>query len=475
MATIIGGKKASELDSTTKGSLKTAVGLSVDLNERVYGGSSTSHTFGKRERKASVCLTFDDGYSTDYSSMFPYLQSKGIPATCFITSEDVYGGGILTDAQIIEMSSAGFEFGSHTKRHTFMNGIPLQTTISVDDTTIIATNAGSLANIRPTAENPFTIYAYPNTGGTKIPFIVTDYSLDGTTLTLTLSTPATVEVVAPGVILLSEDDIVEEIMAPKNYLNSLNIECVGFAYPWGSSVEYFERVIRNHFIYARKATGGNAGTNGGFINADPYYMNQIEIAASELVDLSSTNMDDLLSEIVARNALLVVLGHTDGWVSLEAKLDTFIAKVQALSVPFTTMKDAMKIHGNIIDSDSFRVTREGNMWGNATLLRYNLFTNTTSINSFPHGISIMRFFASAANFPCDKGILQTVKARKDSAEGWTFQQVYDFDTNAIYYRKLTGVDTWTAWVLMFGGSDGSFTSNDGKTITVTNGIITNIV
>ncbi len=79
--------------------------------------------------KKYVCITFDDAYEGLYNYAWPVLQKYGFPATIFVVTDyvgkendwDVNWGGRkfrhLGWQQIINMSKAGIEFGSHTRSH----------------------------------------------------------------------------------------------------------------------------------------------------------------------------------------------------------------------------------------------------------------------------------------------------------------------------------------------------------------------
>lgn len=69
----------------------------------------------------AVCLSFDDGSSSDYSIVYPELVSRGLSATFFIVPEWVGKPDYLTWPQISEMHAAGMEIGSHGLTHLHMS------------------------------------------------------------------------------------------------------------------------------------------------------------------------------------------------------------------------------------------------------------------------------------------------------------------------------------------------------------------
>ena len=71
-------------------------------------------------------VTFDDGYVSDYTIVFPLLESLGIRATFFINTSNIGQPGFLNWSMVIEMQKKGNVFGSHGHNHLKMTDISLQ-------------------------------------------------------------------------------------------------------------------------------------------------------------------------------------------------------------------------------------------------------------------------------------------------------------------------------------------------------------
>jgi peptidoglycan/xylan/chitin deacetylase (PgdA/CDA1 family) len=69
------------------------------------------------DSKRSICLTFDDGFSSDYQLVLPELKKLQATATFFIVTNWLETPGYLTKQQVRDLSDAGMQIGSHSKSH----------------------------------------------------------------------------------------------------------------------------------------------------------------------------------------------------------------------------------------------------------------------------------------------------------------------------------------------------------------------
>jgi GT2 family glycosyltransferase/peptidoglycan/xylan/chitin deacetylase (PgdA/CDA1 family) len=83
----------------------------------------------------SVVITFDDGYSDNYTQAYPVLQKQNIPATIFLVSgfvgsantwdeqKQLAGRPLMSWSQIRDLLDHGVQFGAHTCSHPVLTAI----------------------------------------------------------------------------------------------------------------------------------------------------------------------------------------------------------------------------------------------------------------------------------------------------------------------------------------------------------------
>ena len=101
-------------------------------------------TFGARSPKI-VIVSFDDGFASFYSAVYPLLQTYGIAVTHNIITSFLGAGGYVTLAQCQEMYASGLvSFSNHTHSHWDSTTIASKTQAEV--TTDITTCTTSIIN-----------------------------------------------------------------------------------------------------------------------------------------------------------------------------------------------------------------------------------------------------------------------------------------------------------------------------------------
>lgn len=75
---------------------------------------------GKPLPDKPIVLTFDDGYTDNYTHAFPILQQYGFKATLFMVADSIGQPRFLTAQQLLDMDAHGFAVESHTYTHRNM-------------------------------------------------------------------------------------------------------------------------------------------------------------------------------------------------------------------------------------------------------------------------------------------------------------------------------------------------------------------
>jgi len=70
-----------------------------------------------------IVLTFDDGYRSMYTTVYPLLKERGWSGTFFCITDSRWSKNSLLEHMIAEMAANGMEIGSHTASHRELNAL----------------------------------------------------------------------------------------------------------------------------------------------------------------------------------------------------------------------------------------------------------------------------------------------------------------------------------------------------------------
>lgn len=73
--------------------------------------------------KRPVVITFDDGYSDNYTQAFPSLKNHNLKATFFVITDGVDDGYYMSSDMLKEMQEAGMSIENHTANHLELNNL----------------------------------------------------------------------------------------------------------------------------------------------------------------------------------------------------------------------------------------------------------------------------------------------------------------------------------------------------------------
>ncbi len=73
-----------------------------------------------------ICITFDDGYSSNYENCLPVLIKNGLKATFYITTGWIDSEVGFSTQQIEDLAKKNMQIGSHTVNHVFLPNVSEQ-------------------------------------------------------------------------------------------------------------------------------------------------------------------------------------------------------------------------------------------------------------------------------------------------------------------------------------------------------------
>ena len=140
------------------------------LARRGYRGICPSDWHAWRQGEGSlpekpVVLTFDDGYADLAVHALPVLARHGFGAAVFIVTSQIEGTNLwdqgagraahrlMSAAEIRAWSARGIEFGSHTRTHRSLKGLP--------ESELESEIAGSRRDLEAILDRPVRCFAYP--------------------------------------------------------------------------------------------------------------------------------------------------------------------------------------------------------------------------------------------------------------------------------------------------------------------------
>jgi peptidoglycan/xylan/chitin deacetylase (PgdA/CDA1 family) len=74
-------------------------------------------TLGTKLPPRPILITFDDGHADNYTNAFPIMQKYGFTGVLYLVYNYLNTDQYLNTAQVLEMTHAGWEVGSHTINH----------------------------------------------------------------------------------------------------------------------------------------------------------------------------------------------------------------------------------------------------------------------------------------------------------------------------------------------------------------------
>lgn len=128
----------------------------------ITAGELANESMENLDGKKILLLTFDDGYISWYTDVYPILKRNNAKATMFIVGAYINRYGYLSETQIREMANSGLiEIGNHTDRVHQMPLEVLQELYDRQSTDIITDICNNSARLSQITGKDITSLAWP--------------------------------------------------------------------------------------------------------------------------------------------------------------------------------------------------------------------------------------------------------------------------------------------------------------------------
>ena len=402
-----------------------------------------------QNKKPKVVLTFDDGRATDYTTIKPILDEYGIKGVFYVNKFDAPKK--LTTEQIKEMYNEGHEFGSHTENHNILSAFAVLAPINSSDTILkVASPYGSVGFLEKETNRDMRIYC--KISSVRYEFDVVRTWYESNNWWIELAEPIGINIMTNIEFFLTEETAINQAKTIKDKLESIGVECHGFAYPYGSAVDENKIAVQSLFNYARYAYGDNSLFRifGGIYYGYNDFFDQFALPSMEIPNLTYAQIDTHISNVLTNNGVLCFLGHSvnDTSYDLYPKLRYIIEKCIEHGIEISTMKDALNSHGNLENKSYSSTNSEGLTYNQGlTVLPPNFLKVLESIFNYPVGVSTQRVYSGQENgYPEVGTIIRLNTAHKNTNKAyWTYDYFIGYLTGYLYFRRRDGTFTAHEW------------------------------
>ena len=421
--------------------------------------SNNKKTNGFYARKPVVVFTLDDGTEEDYTLFkdFAEISLGGIKPTVYTNRLDNRQGA-LTKEQILELHELGWEFGSHTKDHVFLNAVRGRGAFAQNSNTITI-NCPYDYSLTNSVDNYTFITIREDGSRTKKEDVkvvsISPRNPDDTAI-ITLATPLKHDYNSP-IVRLSDYTIKEQLEYIPRQLLEIGVPCHHFAYPYGEAYSEVRKIVPKFFLSGRGAKSTGTSINGGVEKGienplDTYYLDCVD-----LPNMSTSDIDSSLEKIKQTNGMSIFLIHSRWLDQSRDKAIYIYNKCKDLDIEIMSLGEALQFHENLIDisqgTHSFSVAHEGSVCGGFNSLQPGKYKND-DVNTYdlPYGVSSMRsYVGDAGGFPTSAGTFINIRSSlNDEGTGWNPQFWADKKYQELYYRNTieTASSLHHPWIML---------------------------
>lgn len=441
--------------------------------------------FTKQKPSAKIVFWFDDGDRVIYDWIYPQFASRDIVGIASVYTDNIGASDEratgMTENEIKEMYTSGWEIASETKSHAHLSSISLAeaeielkgsydilVAMGVNPTTLTVPFGEYNEDVLEIASKYYRAASAGDYASNYPPFRTMALNRED----LDVYSLSTIEDIIDEAV--SNDALLILRGHPQNWdetRKSIFLSAIDYAIASGAEITTLYEALNEDGNILEFGVWDNffrIGTNGAISASNLNFKKQVNLLSSTPIGSFPNNSISIdpwsggagSTEFPSVSGVLYTLRFTDRNPEYQYQRQVWQDRVSPGMLFLRTWN---------------AVSESWDEWETVGVLSQSFAAHTSSsdISNF-HNKTLSFEPSNATGYPTASGMLLTFKTAHEAYHRQLWSPRTDMTT--LYIRRWNETtDSWDSWVQIAGGASGSFTSADGKTITVVNGRITAIV
>lgn len=314
----------------------------------------TTARLASAESAGTVVFVYDDSSTEDYTKTFPVHQKMGAPACIAVNPAYLGNERFLTEAQLREIATAGWEVISHTSRHRPVGAYPLVRDAHAGDKRVypLTNNHGKIPGdrIRIFDEDHSELatvagYGRDDTKTTKDEYIV-------------LETPLESAFKAERAQVSFTEEIVRSALTDsKAHLEAMGYTVTNFVYPHGNKSERVREMVPTY--YQAVANGRWVDGLNKIDGLDPYRLHRAYFRPGKMTE---ADLETYFERLTEEDVFGILAGHSAYEDFTAERVRLAIEMAQTHNVEIRTLREMM-VDLDVVEPPSTTTIVDGQLNG----------------------------------------------------------------------------------------------------------------